>query len=239
MGTQLYEQALSAFRAGETENTRVFSQQLVERARAEGDVRGEIDGLCMLARVALREGDFERTRDLAVQAHVRARGLGDLEALQMPLHLCATAARAGGDGASARRLYLESIELNRRLDDSLAAAELHNLGHVELHAGNLERAKELFAEALAEARARSFDGLLPYLVLDRGVIAVEEGDAETGVRILACGQAAFDARGELVDPDDVAEVDRALEKARGALDPAMFARAEAEGRELSVQDALA
>src|SRR6266508_2836080 len=92
----------------------------------------------------------------------------------------------------------------------------------------------LFEEALAEARARSFDGLLPYLVLDRGVIAVEEGDAETGVKLLASGQAVFDAEGELVDPDDAAEVERARERARKSLDAETFARAEEEGRRLSL-----
>jgi hypothetical protein len=51
--------------------------------------------------------------------------------------------------------------------------------------------------------------------------------------------AAFEARGEKIDPDDQVEFDRALEKARTALESERFDALWAEGRVLSVGDALA
>ena len=227
----LHDEVRAAFHRGDNERTR----ELAEELRRSGH---EIDGLCWLARAAGRDGDAEVAKRLADEAREVARRQGDEEAERMPLHLQAFGARLSGDTDEARRLYLESIELNRRLGHDFVAAELHNLGYVELHAGNLARAKELFEEALGEARERSLERLVPYLVLDRGVIAVEEGDAETGVKLLACGQAAFDAKGELVDPDDAAEVERAREQAQGLLDPKTFAAAEDEGRRLSPEEAL-
>ena len=67
---------------------------------------------------------------------------------------------------------------------------------------------------------------------------MEEGDAKRGVRLLAAGQNAFEQKGEVLDPDDQVEVDLALEKARAALSPEEFAEADAEGRALSVDEAL-
>jgi tetratricopeptide (TPR) repeat protein len=159
----LHDEVRAAFHRGDNERTR----ELAEELRRSGH---EIDGLCWLARAAGREGDAEVAKRLADEAREVARRQGDEEAERMPLHLQAFGARLSGDTDEARRLYLESIELNRRLGHDFVAAELHNLGYVELHAGNLARAKELFEEALGEARERSLERLVPYLVLDRGVI---------------------------------------------------------------------
>jgi tetratricopeptide (TPR) repeat protein len=224
----LAEQALAAFRSGDTEKTR----ELAEEMRRSGE---EVTGLCYLARLAGREGDAVAARKFADEARALAP---DENAARMPLHLQAFAARLGGQIDQARQLYLESIELNRRLESPFASGELYNLGFLELRAGNLDRARELFSEALAEGKARGFDALPPLVILGQGALAVEEGDAKRGVRLLAAGQNAFEQKGEVLDPDDQVEVDLALEKARAALSPEEFAEADAEGRALSVDEAL-
>src|SRR5438876_5010583 len=117
--TSLYDDAMTAFRAGDNERARELSEQL----RASGD---EVRGLCMLARVALREGDAQRVKKLASEARRHAR---DDESERMPLHLQAAGARVAGETEEARRLYLESIELNERLGTDLVAAEYHNLAY--------------------------------------------------------------------------------------------------------------
>lgn len=225
----LYQDAMAAFRRGDIEKTRELSEAL----RRAGQ---EVDGLCMLARIAAREGDAETTKRLAAEARALA---GDERQERMPLHLQAFGARLAGEIDEARRLYEESIELNRRLDTQFTAGELYNLGFLELNAGKLTRARELFDEALREGAARDYEEIPRLVVLGRGALAVEEGDADLGVRLLSVGEAAFEHIGELLDPDDRAEVDRALEKARGMLDAKTFARAEEEGRKLSLADALA
>jgi tetratricopeptide (TPR) repeat protein len=222
------EEILQAFRRGDTDRTRELAKEL----RRSGD---EVVALCWLARVGLREGDFARANDLAAQARDLAR---DEDESRMPLHIQAAATRMAGNTDAARVLYLESIELNRRLDDPFVAGELYNLGFLEIGAGNLERARQLFDEALVEARARDGDDLLVFIVLGRGAVAVETGDVEQGVTLLAAGLAAVEAEGEVLDPDDQAEVDRELAKARAALEPGAYERAFEEGRKLSVDKAL-
>jgi len=90
----------------------------------------------------------------------------------------------------------------------MVAAELHNLAYVELHDGRSARAKELFAEALTDARRLSYDALLPYLVGDAAVVAAEEGDAERAALLAGAAQATFRAAGQVPDPDDAAEQER-------------------------------
>lgn len=220
----------ASFRRGDNERTR----ELAEELRRSGE---EVAGLCWLARAAARDHDVDAVRRLAAEARELAREKGE-EAERMPLHLQAFGARLAGDTEEARRLYLESIELNRRLGSAFATTELHNLAYVELHAGDLARAKELFEQAIAEAKAEDDQDLLPYLVIDRGVVAIEEDDAETGAKLIAAGQAAFEAKGEVLDPDDDAEVQWALGKAQEQLDANAFRRAQDEGRRMSVEEAL-
>ena len=233
--SELYEQALEAFRTGDNERARGLSERLAE----SGDPRARILGLCMLARVELRDGDLGRVGALAGEAREAARGLGDQEAERMPLHLQAAAARMAGETDEARRLYGESIELNRRLGKDFVAGELHNLAYVELHDGKLDRAKELFRQSLELAQEKGLDSLLPYLVVDAGVVAAEEGAFERAARLLAAADAAFEASGTVLDPDDHVEFERALEMTRAALHPSTFDAAWQQGRGLSVANALA
>src|SRR6266511_3453783 len=184
------------------------------------------------ALAAFRHGDNERARELSEELRSSGR---EVDGLCM---LARVVLRAG-DYALARDLYLEDIELSRECAPSFVAAELHSLAYVELHDDRLERAKELFEESLQVARERELDSLLPYLVVDKGVVAAEEGSWEQSARLLAAGAASFEARGEVLDPDDQGELDRAMEKVFSELEPARIDELWAEGVALSIDEALA
>src|SRR5205807_4782081 len=115
-------------------------------ARAVGDLEAESLALVGLSRVAFRNGDYARVRTLALEAR---RLVHDLEptARVAPLHLLAAGTRLAGELDQAVALYTESLELNRGLaDDYMVAVEHHNLGHVELHRGNVDDAEHHFQE---------------------------------------------------------------------------------------------
>lgn len=122
-----YQEALDALRSGANDRARELSGAALAAARSGGDRAGQVDALCMLARVALREGDFARVREWADEARACARGAGDRGLERMPLHMQAVAARMAGRPGEARVLYEESIELNRSLgEEPMVAAELHS-----------------------------------------------------------------------------------------------------------------
>jgi hypothetical protein len=203
-----YEESLAAFRSGETGRAEELALELLSQARVDGDVAGQVDGLSMLARVALRRGDLSRVGALAAEARGLARRAHERRLERMPIHLQAVAVRMRGVFSEARVLYEESIELNLELGErGMVVAEHRNLAYVELHDGHFDRARQLFATAADEARALGSDAWEPFLLLDAAVVAFEEGERGRAVQLAEATQAAVGARGEILDPDDAAELE--------------------------------
>lgn len=235
---ELIEEAVDAFRRGDTDHAARITEIALKVARDGNDTRREVDGLCMLARIALRRGELDEVAERADEARAKARGDPRLE--RMPIHIQAVAARMRGDLASARDLYRASLELNEALGEAvMAAAEHHNLAYVELHAGNRERARKLFLEARRRARQLGNDGLVPYLLADAAVLAAEDGDPPRAATLLGAAGAAFEGAGEIPDPDDSAEQDRLRARLVDVLGERAFTFAFDVGAKLPVDQALA
>ena len=233
----LVEDAIAAFRAGQTAGAQALAEEALCAARQAQDAAAEVDALCMLARVALRDEDLGRVADLAARA--RARGGGQLRLTRMPIHLQAVAARMGGDYASARRLYQESIEVNESLqEEQMVAAECRNLAYVELHDGRLERARSLFLEAEDRSRRIGYQALVPYLLGDAAVLALEDGHAARAARLAGAAAAALEAAGQVPDPDDAAEQVWLRGRLLGALSEAETTALWQAGKKLTPEKAI-
>ena len=166
-----------------------------------------VDGLCMMARVALREGKLEEVAGCAEEAEQLARAGEDLRWRRMPIHLRAVAARMAGRYDEGRELYRQSIALNDALGEAaMAAAEHRNLAYLEIRAGNQDQARELFAESVRRLRNVEAPTLAAYLVFDEATIAALDGDYETASARLAAAEALWDEQGVVPDPDDAAEL---------------------------------
>jgi hypothetical protein len=202
-----YEETLAAFRRGDDGTALRLAQEDVARARAADDAAGQVDGLCMLARIALRQGDLDALAARAQEAEQSARSSGSRRLLRMPLHLRAVAARMQGRFDEGRELYLASIALNDELGElAMAAAEHRNLAYLEIHAGNVERARELFAAAAARCAGLAVPGLEPYLTFDGATLAALDGDYQTAAARLRDAEAQWAEHGVVPDPDDAAEL---------------------------------
>jgi tetratricopeptide (TPR) repeat protein len=201
----LYGDGLLAFRQGAQEESQRSNQDALAIARALGDAEVESLALVGLSRIAFREGDNGRVRSLALQAYDLVCD-GDPSAAVAPLHMLAAGTRLSGEPDAAVALYHESLALNRRLGDArMIAAELHNIGHVELHRGNVGAAEQAFAEC---ARLRNPQD--PYDVamthLNEAALACERGQADvTAEHVREC-ESTLEAAGIALDPDDAHEV---------------------------------
>lgn len=202
----LYGAGSLAFRAGAQTESRDRNEAALEAARAVRDREAEALALVGLSRVAFRDGDYARVRLLAAEARELTRDL-DAAAGAAPLHMLAAGTRLAGDHDEAVELYTESLELNRRLGDSrMVGMELHNIGHVELHRGNVEAAERCFAEC---ADVRNHDD--PYEAamthLNHAALAFARGDRERAAELLRRTQSTLDGAGIVLDPDDAFEVE--------------------------------
>jgi hypothetical protein len=201
-----YQDAIAAFRTGATGEAEELALNLLAQTRDEADLMGQVDALCMLARVALRRGDLAHVGELAAEARSLARRAGERRLERMPIHMQAVATRMRGAYREARVLYEESIELNVQLGEKrMVAAEHRSLAYVELHDGHVGRARELFFSAAVEARALSYEALEPYLLLDAAVIAFHAGEVKRAAQLAMAMQAAIAEAGLIPDPDDAAE----------------------------------
>jgi hypothetical protein len=119
----------------------------------------------------------------------------------------------------------------------MVAAECHNLAYVELHDGHVERARALFWEAGDRSRRIGYEALVPYLIADAAVLAVEDGDPGGAAR-LAGAAAAFEAAGQVPDPDDAAEQAWLRVRLLDALGESEATASLAAGAKLTVGQAL-
>jgi tetratricopeptide (TPR) repeat protein len=202
----LYADGLLAFRAGDQPRSLVSNERALAVARQTRDVRGECDALTGLARVALRDGRYMDVVALARQARERASAAGDAQAGVGPLHLQAAGTRLQGDYPAARELYLESLRLNTELDnETWVWTELHNLGWVELHLGNVEAARSRFRERDAATDPDAYGEA--WKELNWSAVAAAEGDLTEARRRYAAGTSALEKLGMALDPDDRSELD--------------------------------
>ncbi|HEY2937933.1 MAG TPA: tetratricopeptide repeat protein [Gaiellaceae bacterium] len=202
----LYGDGLLAFRQGAHEDSRARNEAALAAACASGDSQALALAHLGLSRAALDDGDHERARTAAAQAREHARPLEPAMG-QAPLHMHAQSTRLAGDYDEAAALFVESLDLNRRLGDrGMIRVELHNLGHVEIHRGNVDAAERYFAEC-----AQLASGDDPYgsamSELNLAAVAFGRGDRLRAGELLARARSILDETGTQTSPDDQFELD--------------------------------
>lgn len=203
----LYGDGLLAFRQGSVEESRARNEAALAAAEDSGDPEALALAHLGLSRVAFEDGEYERARSLAIRAREHARPLDPAFGGQGPVHLHAQSTRLIGEYDEAAALFAESLELNRRIgDQGMVPVELHNLGHVEIHRGDVDAAEGLFAEC---AQLGSDDD--PYgaamTKLNRAAVAFGRGRHEEAGRLLAEARAILEETGTDPAADDRFEIE--------------------------------
>ncbi len=208
--------------------------------RALGDSQGCASMFSLLGLAAQNQGDVERAMAFHERGLVLRRELGDQRGIATSLNNLGEAARASGDYQHAATLYEASLALFRTLGDRHSLADvLVNLGMALLDQGEIERAVALYAESLELFRGvGSTWGLAYYLEgMARGACA--QGQPGRGARLCGAAEAVREAIGAPLPPVDRASYLRTVAAAREALGDHAYAQAWAEGRSLSLEQALA
>jgi tetratricopeptide (TPR) repeat protein len=179
----LYGDGLLAFMVGAHEDSRARSEASLEAARAVQDPEALALAHLGLSRVAFLDGEYDLARSLAAEAREFARTLEPALG-QAPLHMHAQSTRLTGDYDRAAALFEESLALNRRLGDlGMVGVELHNLGHVEIHRGNIDAAERYFVEC--QELGASDDGFGAAMTrLNRAVVAFARGEDDRARALL-------------------------------------------------------
>ena len=156
------------------------------------------------------------------------------ELLALPAGPTAATARARALEWAGRLAYLQGDDLDRqRIVTSLLA-----LGHDALRRGDALRARLLFNESLGLARDAG-DHLALALCLEGLAGMTVEAQPERAVRLAGAAEAIRNQLGARRPDTDRDQIGRWLEAARRALGNGTYAIAWAEGRAMSVEQALA
>jgi len=202
----LYGDGLLAFMVGAHDDSLARNEESLEAARAVQDPEALARAHLGLSRMAFVDGDYERARLLAAQAREFARAL-DPGYEQAPLHMHAQGIRLAGDYEQAAALLEGDLALNRRLGDhGMVGVELHNLGHVELHRGNIDVAERYFAEC-EQLGAHDDAHAVAMTHLNQAAVLFARGDNDRAVALFAEAESVLEKAGADPAPDDRFELD--------------------------------
>jgi tetratricopeptide (TPR) repeat protein len=147
--------------------------------------------------------------------------------------------RLDGDYEGAGRAYEECLAISHEIGDrQREAIMLFDLGYVAQHQGNYERAESLIGQYLT--LWREFGSKYFYAIGLAGLAGPvsARGDPERAARLLGASEALLEAVGVSLQCGDQFEVDRYETAVREQLDKAAFEAAWAEGRAMSLEEAL-
>lgn len=231
---------LAQMRQGDYASAGSLCEESLALFRALGDKWGLATTLNYLGGMALNQGDHAAARSRLEEALALGRELGDRTLVAVSLNSLGELARDQGDDARAAARYEESLALRRELGDKGdIASPLHNLGYVALRQGDQTRAAALFRESLILTREAANDEGIALCLMGLASVSAAMRQLERAARLFGAAERLFEARGAVLNRPDRAEYERNVAAVRSALSTARFAQAWAEGRAMTVEQAVA
>jgi predicted ATPase/DNA-binding SARP family transcriptional activator/Tfp pilus assembly protein PilF len=209
-----------------------------------GDKSFYVRAVMYLGDVALGQGHIQTARSRYQDGLTIQHELGDTWTTAQLLNNLGEVARCEGDYARAKPLYEESLARFTALGTTGdMARSLHNLAYIAHAQGHGDQATTLFKESLRLFQERgNRRGITECLI---GLVAIclmhkqQPQGAEWAVQLLGMAEAQFQAIGAAMWPADRLEYGRTVAAGRGALGEVAFAAAWAEGRTMSLEQAVA
>ena len=224
---------------GEHERARALHEESLALKRELGDKRGIASSLNNLGAVAYRQGDYAGARALHEESLAIRREIGHRWGIALALNNLADVARMQGDYPAARSLYEESLVMRRELGDKRGIAySLNNLGLVASSEGDFASASLLCRESLTMRRQLEDRRGIAEGLGSLATYANMQGMAGRAVRLWAAAETLREAISAPLAPADLADHERNLGHARAQLGEEAFEKARAEGRAMSMDEAI-
>ena len=235
----LHALGVLAFRQGHYALAWSSLEQSLAIAEAAGDRRGMATALRSVGRMAIDQGDPATARRVLERSLAIEQELGNASGAAWSRNYLGLLAHFEGDNASARSELEAIIPTLRRLDDRWGVAvSLCYLGHVAFDDDNAT-ARGCWLESLEICRAERYLWCIPYLLEGFGSLAAAEAQPIRAVRLVGAAASLHETIGAPRPPIWRADVRRRLTPARRALDEVALAAATAEGRAMTLDQAIA
>ena len=225
---------------GENVSALVWLKQSLDLFRELGDPWGMARSSQRLGELFLEQGDYAKAR-LYFEQHLRLdEGLhfkeGTAVALSNLGHLC----RYQGDYAQAEQYYEKSLRICGEFNlDYNASYNSYNLGMIALHQNNYLTAKSHFLDYFNVARKMYEKISACDLLIGLAAVAGGMKESERASKLSGAAQALFETTDYRIPAFDRGEFNRHIQIARDELGDTAFEAFAAEGRAMTMEQAVA
>ena len=196
--------------------------------------------LLQVVGIASYQGEYARTHALAEESLAIHRELGDKEGIALALHQWGGVFLNQGDYARAGPLLQEGLAIYRELSARRGVAGvLFCLGRVALGQGDYATAQVLLQESLRMFKELDNKWLMTLSLEELGAVVALQGQPVWAARLVGAAEAFREAIGGIPQPANRSNYEHGLEYARNQLGEKVFAKALAEGRTMTPEQALA
>jgi predicted ATPase/class 3 adenylate cyclase len=209
--------------------------------REAGNLTGMARGLSHLGDLDIKYGNYDNARRQLEEALTIQRQLGRSgNTIQILARLGELAARMG-DNARAHVYYEESLSLISQAGGNFIMMRwvLVKLGYAALRQGNDARARDLLEQSLHHFKKNGEKIGVIYTLEGWAGLAMLQGQFERAAQLIAWADHGRKISGHPRPPVEQADVDRDLATIRAQLDEATFAAAQATGRAMTMDEAIA
>jgi tetratricopeptide (TPR) repeat protein len=231
--------AIVAREQGDLAAARSLFEESLASAREVGNPLGVAVALNNLGWTVLLQGDFEAARALLEECLPLVREVGNRDNTAQALCRLGTVARYRGDFATARARYEESLAVAREFGAPRETAwALHEMGMLACCQGDYAAARSHCGEALAIRHKLGERRRIPQCLEGLAWAAGGEGQLARVARLLGVAEALRESNGTPVAPVERADYASSLAAARAGLGEEAFAAAWAEGRAMTMEQAV-
>ncbi len=228
-----------AWRVGDDERAKMLGEEGLAIARELGDKYHTVWLLVSLGIVAMRPLAYREAAERFEEAIRLAREAGDKWWVSTVLSNQGILARRQGDFDRATALHEEALILVREVGDTAwVGYTLRCLGIVTLQQGDCRRAEGFFKESLRLSRETGFQWITTESLVGLAGVSNADGNYDRACRLFGAADALREAIGHRPSPQDQADYDRRLASTREALGEAAFAAVWAEGRAMTLEQAI-
>jgi predicted ATPase/DNA-binding SARP family transcriptional activator len=205
-----------------------------------GDPWGLALALGQSGMVATRQGDYERARSRLVEALAAFTAAGDKPGIACTLHDLGIVRLNVEDEAGARAFFEESLALGRETGNQFVIA-LNALyfGNLALYGGDDALAQSYYRQTHELTHVAGPRWYKSNCLKGWAGLAAVRGRARRAARLWGAAEAQLAAAGNYMDNSDCIFFGRILSRAQAQLGEAAFETARAEGRAMSLEEALA
>ena len=235
-----YESATHyAWRLSDHKRAKMLGEEGLAIARDLGDKRNSAYLLVHLGVAAFRQMSYGEAGKLYEEAVSLARKLGDKWLVSIILNQQGMLAGIQGNLGLATALDEEALVLMREVGDiATISYALRCLGSVMLQRGEYQRASRVFTESLRLSCDTGFRWIILESLVGLASVSSAHGKDDRAARLFARAEVLGEAIGFRRSPTGQADYDRWLASTKNRLGEAAFAAAWAEGRAMTLEQAI-